>query len=173
MYHFFLGRGEKLQYCFNVQTSAPLNPNELSVLKQLLADGFISETLSEKPVNPEKREVAELGPRMNFATAYSTNIVAICETCGLQKVTRIERSRRYLLPAGVDKGRFVREHHDRMTECLYDRPLESFETGTVPEPLFEIPLLEKGPDAFLEIPGLAMDAWDRNLYYEYFAKEER
>jgi len=156
-----------------VETSAPLDSNELSILKQLLADGFISKTVSDTPVQPEGREAVELGPRMNFATAYSTNITAICQTCGLEKVTRIERSRRYLLPPGVDKGRFIREHHDRMTECVYDQPLQSFETGIVPEPVFEIPLMEKGPDAFLEIPGLAMDAWDRNLYYDYFIKEER
>ena len=31
---------------------------------------------------------------------------------------------------------------------------------------------EKGPDALLEIPGLAMDEWDRKLYYDYFVKEE-
>jgi phosphoribosylformylglycinamidine synthase len=173
MYHFFLGKGDKLQYCFNVETSAPLNSSERSILKQLLADGFVSETVSETPILPEGSEVVELGPRMNFATAYSTNIVAICQTCGLEKVTRIERSRRYLLPAGMDRGYFIREHHDRMTECLYDRPLETFETGIVPEPVFEIPLLEKGLEAFLEIPGLAMDAWDRNLYFDYFVKEEQ
>ena len=98
MLHFFLRRSEKLQYCFNVDTSAPLRFNELSILKQLLADGFVSETLSTSPINPEGREGVELGPRMNFATAYSTNIVAICQTCGLEKVTRIERSRRYLIP---------------------------------------------------------------------------
>ena len=172
MLHFFLRRSEKLEYCFNVDTSAPLNFNELSILRQLLADGFVSETLSPNPINPEGREGVELGPRMNFATAYSTNIVAICQTCGLEKVTRIERSRRYLLPSEVDKGRFIREHHDRMTECLYDQPLQTFETGILPEPVFEIPMLEKGPNALLDIPGLAMDEWDRNLYYDYFVKEE-
>ncbi len=173
MLRFFLRRSENLQYCFNVDTSAPLSFNELSILRQLLADGFVSETLSANPINPEEREGAELGPRMNFATAYSTNIVAICQTCGLEKVTRIERSRRYLIPSEVDKGRFIREHHDRMTECLYDQPLQTFETGILPEPVFEIPMLEKGPDALLDIPGLAMDEWDRNLYYDYFVKEER
>ena len=44
MLHFFLGRSETLEYCFNVETSAPLNSDELSILKQLLADGFVSET---------------------------------------------------------------------------------------------------------------------------------
>jgi phosphoribosylformylglycinamidine synthase len=172
MLHFFLRKSETLQHCFNVEASAPLNSNELSILRQLLADGFISETISENPIDSAGREVVELGPRMNFATAYSTNIVAICQTCGLEKVTRIERSRRYFVSPEVDMGRFIREHHDRMTECLYDQPLQTFETGILPEPVFDIPLLEKGPDALLEIPGLAMDEWDRNLYYDYFVKEE-
>ena len=173
MLHFFLSRNETMEYCFNVEASAPLNSGELSILRQLLADGFVSESVSTQPVDPGGRDPVELGPRMNFATAYATNIVAMCQTCGLEKVTRIERSRRYLLSSEVDKGRFIRDHHDRMTECLYDQPLQTFETGIQPEPVFEIPMLEKGPDALLEIPGLAMDEWDRNLYYDYFVKEEK
>jgi phosphoribosylformylglycinamidine synthase len=172
MRRFFLRREETLEYCFNVETSAPLNSNELWILKQLLANGFISESISTKSSDPDGNRVVELGPRMNFATAYSTNIVAICNTCGLEKVTRIERSRRYRLSPETDTERFIREHHDRMTECVYERPLQSFETGVLPEPVFEIPLMEKGPDALLDIPGLAMDEWDRNLYYDYFVKEE-
>ena len=172
MYHFFLARNEKLEYCFNVETSEPLNARELSTLRQVLADGFVSESLSEKSIFPDGHDTVELGPRMNFATAYSTNIVAICQTCGLKKVTRIERSRRYHPSAEVERDRFIREHHDRMTECLYDHPLQTFEMGMLPEPVFEIPMQEKGPNALLEIPGLAMDEWDRNLYYEYFVKEE-
>jgi phosphoribosylformylglycinamidine synthase len=172
MLHLFLARSEELEYCFNVEASAPLNSNELSILRQLLADGFVSESISTKSTFPDGREVVELGPRMNFATAYSTNLVAICQTCGLEKVTRIERSRRHRLPPEMDRDRFIQEHHDRMTECLYNQPLETFESGILPEPVFEIPLLEKGPNALLEIPGLAMDEWDRNLYHDYFVKIE-
>jgi phosphoribosylformylglycinamidine synthase len=173
MLHFFLRNGENSEYCFNVETSAPLNHDELFVLRQLLADGFVEESLSNEQTIHDGDMVAELGPRMNFATAYSTNIVAICESCGLGKVTRIERSRRYLLSPGVDRSRFIAENHDRMTECEYDQPLETFETGITPEPVSQIPMIEKGPDALLDVPGLAMDGWDRNLYYEYFVKEER
>lgn len=172
MYHFFLRRDENLEYCFNVETSTLLNSNELSILKQILADGFVSESISTKPIQRDGGEVVELGPRMNFATAYSTNLVAICHTCGLDKVVRIERSRRYLISSEVDKAPFIREHHDRMTECLYDHPLETFESKILPELVFEIPLLEKGLNALAEIPGLAMDEWDRNLYYDYFVKGE-
>ncbi len=172
MYHFFLCRDEHLEYCFNVEASGPLNSEELLILRQILADGFVSESISTQPIQPEGRRGVELGPRMNFATAYSTNLVAICHTCGLEKVVRIERSRRYYLPPEVDQERFIREHHDRMTECVYDRPLDTFESGIEPEPVFKVPLLEKGPDALTEIPGLAMDEWDRNLYYDYFVRGE-
>jgi phosphoribosylformylglycinamidine synthase len=173
MLHFFLPRSDHFEYCFNIETSSPLNASELSVLRQILAEGFISESISAKSAFQDRSEVVELGPRMNFATAYSTNITSICQTCGIEKVVRIERSRRYRLSPGIDKFRFIQEHHDRMTECPYDQPLQTFETGIVPEPVFEIPLQENGPDSLLEIPGLAMDEWDRNLYYDYFVREER
>ncbi len=173
MYHFFLPKDESLEYCFNVETSDPLNLDELSILKQILTEGFLVEKISTEPMSPEGHEVVELGPRLNFATAYSTNLVSICHTCGLNKVNRIERSRRYYLSPKLDKESFIRENHDRMTECVYDRPLESFESGIVPEPVYEVPLREKGLKAFEEIPGLAMDEWDRRLYYDYFVKEEK
>ncbi len=172
MLHVYLPRGDRFEYCFNVETSSPLTEEELSILKQILADGFIPETVQATSSLLNGNGVVELGPRMNFATAYSTNLVSICHTCGLNKVTRIERSRRYRLSPEEDRDRFIREHHDRMTECLYERPLQTFETGIVPEPVFEIPLIEKGPEALLELPGLAMDEWDRKFYYDYFVKEE-
>ena len=41
--------------------------------------------------------VVEVGPRMNFSTAWSTNALAICRACGISgdKVEKIEQSRRY------------------------------------------------------------------------------
>jgi phosphoribosylformylglycinamidine synthase len=172
MLHFFLQKGKGLEYCFNVEAPDALDASELSILKHLLADGFIAQTISTEPAGAGGTRVVELGPRMNFATAFSTNIVAICRTIGLEKVSRIERSRRYAIAPAIDSDGFVRQHHDRMTECLYDEPLQTFETGVQPEPVFEVPLREKGVGAFLEVPGLAMDDWDKGLYYNYFVKEE-
>ncbi len=173
MQHFYLPRNGKSEYCFNVETSEPLTAKEIAVLKQLLTDGFVTDKLSSAPSNHDGQDVVELGPRMNFATAFSTNLVAICQSCGLEKVTRIERSRRHSLPMEIDKAQFVREHHDRMTECLYQQSLVTFDSGIRPESVSEIPMMENGPDALLKVPGLAMDAWDRNLYYEYFVGEEK
>ena len=70
MLHFYLNRKEVVEYCFNVETSEPLIPSEIAVLKQLLADGFISESISSTPSNQDGNNVVELGPRMNFATAF-------------------------------------------------------------------------------------------------------
>jgi len=174
MERFYRKIGQKMEVCFYVETTEPLKDEERRILRQLLAEGFLPKTIGAKTsINSLKGKVIELGPRMNFATAYSTNLAAICHNCGLTKVIRIERSRRYLLPPDADERQFIARNHDRMTECHYLKPLQTFETGITPEAVYEIPMIEKGPDALLEIPGLAMDEWDRNFYYEYFVKHER
>ncbi|MCR4323273.1 MAG: phosphoribosylformylglycinamidine synthase [Candidatus Azambacteria bacterium] len=161
MKRFFLRNGQKMEYCYNVEISAPLTRDELVVLRHILADGFVSESVSDVSAYAT---VVEVGPRMNFETAFSTNLVAICKACGLEKITRIERSRRYVSSASA--------HYDRMTEYVYPVPLETFDSGMVPEPVFTIPLIEGGPDALLRIPGLSMDESDRKFYYDYFVREE-
>jgi phosphoribosylformylglycinamidine synthase len=120
--------------------------------------------------------ILEVGPRLNFETAFSTNAVAICRSCGLHKVTRLEKSRRWSLPQGEDRGRFLAVHHDRMTECPYPAPLESFETGVAPECVLTVPILEKGIDALRDINrelGLGLDAWDLGFYHDLFANKFR
>ncbi len=170
--HLYRQVNNQMEFCFNIETTEPLTDKEISRLQFLLADGFIQETVSAGPYfNPSEKEVVELGPRLNFATAWSSNMVSICRATGLNKVNRIERSRRYLLEKPVDRNQFIAEHHDRMTECLYPEPLSTFETGIIPEKNYEVALMEKGPSALEEIPGISMDEWDRNFYYDYFVKK--
>jgi phosphoribosylformylglycinamidine synthase len=85
----------------------------------------------------------------------------------------VERSRRYLVPEGEDLQAFVDRHHDRMTECRYLEPLRSFDSGVVPEPVYEVDLLGRGMAAFDDLPGISMDQRDRELYYEYFVGREK
>ena len=33
--------------------------------------------------------------------------------------------------------------------------------------------MSKGPDGLNELPGISMDEWDRNLYYDYFVKQQK
>ncbi len=163
---------ESRAYCFNVESSRALTEDELTSLRLVLADGFLLETVSPVPLLTGNR-VVEVGPRLNFATAWSSNMVSICRAIGLDCVSRVERSRRYLVPEGEDMQAFVAAHHDRMTECPYPEPLRSFETGIVPEAVYEVDLKGGGPDALLNIPGISMDEWDRNLYYDYFVTKHQ
>lgn len=157
-------------WCFNVASSRPLKEEEEAALRLILADGLLAETVQLQPVLTGER-VVEVGPRMNFATAWSSNMVSICHAAGLECITRVERSRRLVVPQGEDVETFVARSHDRMTECLYPQPLTTFETGVKPEAVYEVPLKEEGLAAFDALPGISMDEWDRNLYYDYFVKK--
>ncbi|MCG6930694.1 MAG: phosphoribosylformylglycinamidine synthase [Desulfofustis sp.] len=162
---------ERTEYCFNVALSADLTSQELQSLRQILADGFVAETITDSPslIGPR---VVEVGPRLNFATAWSSNLVSICEATGLNKIVRVERSRRYLVPSGEEMSAFVERMHDRMTECRYLEPLTTFETGVTPEAVYEVDLKSKGPGGLADIPGISMDEFDRALYYDYFVRQK-
>ncbi len=162
---------ENQAYCFNIESSQHLHEDEIDFLRLLLADGFLVETVSTEPVLSGDR-VVEVGPRLHFATAWSSNMVSICQSIGLETVTRIERSRQFVVPDDEDIDRFVDTHHDRMTECRYFQPLKTFETGIEPEKVYDVDLLSKGPDGLTEIPGISMDEWDRNFYYDYFVNKQ-
>ena len=118
--HLYRKITQDMEFCFNIETSEQLTEEEISKLQFLLADGFISDTVNTRSnFASAENNVIELGPRMNFATAWSSNMVSICQATGLGKVTRIERSRRYLIEDNTDHNQFIAGHHDRMTECVY------------------------------------------------------
>ncbi|PIX02802.1 phosphoribosylformylglycinamidine synthase [bacterium (Candidatus Gribaldobacteria) CG_4_8_14_3_um_filter_42_11] len=159
-----------LEYCFNVQAPRALTEVELKILNWLLAETFEPENFSSKPFITGRR-VIEVGPRMNFATPWNTNALSAFRSCGISNVVRIERSRRYKVPEGVGREEFIRSHHDRMTECVYEKPLTTFNTGIIPEVVYTIPLIKEGPEALAKIPGISMDEFDRQMYYDYFVKK--
>jgi phosphoribosylformylglycinamidine synthase len=168
--HLYRKIHNELEHCFNIESAGSLTDEELMKLQFLLADGFIKDSVSSTPTL-QGDSVVEVGPRLNFATAWSSNMVSICHATGLKKISRIERSRRFVVPEGRDRQEFIESHHDRMTESVYPDPLSSFETGIEPEEVYEVDLMGKGPEALSEIPGISMDEWDRNFYYDYFVKK--
>ena len=175
MLHSYRQLSGSFEYCFNIEASVPLTGEDLTTLRWLLAETFEPGKFGGSPFLTDG-EAIEFGPRLNFATAWSTNAVAICHALGLEKITRIERSRRYVVPAGEDEGDFIASHHDRMTECHYPAPLETFSTGVIPEPVFEIPILQQGIEALRRINkdfGLGMDEWDIQFYFKFFTEQEK
>lgn len=58
--------------------------------------------LREREKREKKKLLVEIGPRLNFSTAFSTNAVSICEASGItKKVQRIERSTLYFISLQV------------------------------------------------------------------------
>ena len=167
----------ELEYCFYVELAAPLSQDQQRALSWLLAETFEPDRFGrESFLARNGARVIEVGPRLNFETAYSTNAKAICRACGLSQVTRLERSRRYLAPPDVDRARFAAARHDRMTECLYESPLTTFDTGLAPAAVRTVPLLAGGVAALREVNGemgLGMDEWDLDFYHRLFVERFR
>jgi phosphoribosylformylglycinamidine synthase len=167
--------GIDTEYCFNIGLTEPLTADELGVLVWLLRETFEPEMFGEAPLLRDGT-VLEVGPRLNFQTAWSSNAVSVCRAAGLGKVARVERSRRYRLRGemgGQDLALVLGALHDRMTECPYPERLSTFETGVTPEPVYVVPVLEEGKAALERVNrelGLGLDAWDIDYYYDLFAR---
>ncbi len=172
------------EYCFNIEIKEPLAHDELDMLRWLLSETFEPGSFSDKSFLSQKSKfrsqnaIVEVGPRMSFTTAWSSNAVSVCHACGLTKISRIERSRRYKLIRNQNSEfrvqNFLNLIHDRMTECPYPEPLTTFETGIKPEPVYTVPLIEEGTEAIRRINvalGLGLDEWDINYYYNLFVRE--
>jgi len=173
MYRFYKKETNKLEYCFYVDVSNKLTVEEEEVLKQLLSDGFRARDIETKSTLISK-SIVEIGPRLNFATAFSTNAVSVCHASGLKKVLRIEKSRRYATLPSVDEVEFVRDHSDRMTESEYVKQLSSFKTDIKPKDVHTVHLIEDGTVALEKINkemGLGMDDWDIQFYYDLFVND--
>ena len=179
MLHFYRLVDKSFEYCFNIEASGKLTQKETKILKWLLSETFEPKNFKKASLlNPSlslsQSVVVEIGPRLNFETAYSTNAVAICLACGLKKISRLERSRRYLINQEKNIDKFINENHDRMTECLYPVPLKTFETGIIPERVYHINLIEEGSKALESLSktaGLGFDSWDIKFYYDLFVTD--
>jgi len=167
------------EHCFYVASTEPLDADQVESLRWLLAETFEPDGFGDMSfLSAQTDAIVEVGPRMSFSTAWSTNAVAVCHACGLDTVTRIERSRRFALPSINDEQRrvFLAAVHDRMTECPYLEPLTSFDVGVEPRPVTEVPVMEQGRTALEAINaelGLAFDDWDLDYYTKLFTKMGR
>ena len=102
--HFYRLIKPDFEYCFNVETSAPLTTGDLRILRWLLAETFELQHFGQKSFLKPLRNVIEVGPRMDFETAYSTNAVAICHACGIEKVTPSHVKEKALIQPCLDKS---------------------------------------------------------------------
>lgn len=177
--------GLQTEQCFNIGIQSGVSSQKLGCLRWLLQETYEPENLGTESFLEKKTKegvnavIVEVGPRLSFTTAWSANAVSICRACGLTEVTRLERSRRYLLYSkGVlpdyQINEFAAMVHDRMTECVYTQKLMSFDASVVPEEVRHVPVMERGRKALEEINqemGLAFDEQDLQYYTRLFRED--
>ena len=181
------------ELCFNVSTTGALSSSQAATLSWLLKETYEPELLTAEsslgggsntseaffPSAPSHEVVVEVGPRMNFSTAWAANALSICQSCGLDTIDRIELSRRYLLSSSralteAECDAFAALVHDRMTEQRYLAPLKSFATDTVPAKVEVIDIMNGGREALSKVNdemGFAFDEWDLDYYTKMFKDE--
>lgn len=181
-----LGAKEKLninatemqtEWCIYVEVSEPLDEKEMIDLKWLLRETYEPENFGKKSFLVQRETVIEIGPRLNFETAFSSRAVSICQSSRLAKVKRLEQSLRLGLQEKLtdDEEEIVLLLFcDRMTQIRYTKPLESFESDLSPAPVRVIDMLGQGRDALRAINkelGLSMDEQDIEMYNPLFVEK--
>lgn len=184
---------EKIEYenCFNIgltsnSSSCGLNKELHERLRWLLSETYCPEnTREESFLNISRHDgtqlILEVGPRLAFSTGWSSNAVSMCHACEINCVSRIERSRRYLITSTAvlssrDMALLESLSHDRMTEMVYRTPLLSFESSDSPEPVRYVPVMAQGKAALATISkekGLGFDEWDLEYYTQLFRQTLR
>jgi len=144
------------EFCFNVACTTALSTKERDLLKWCLTESGC--TLGDKSsLKASGNEfIVEVGPRMNFCTAWSTNCVSVLTAAEVGSVSRVERSRRFKVVSeaklsDTQKSSFIALIHDRMTEMVYDKPLTTFDSGLTAKPVQWIPVLKEGRKALERI----------------------
>jgi phosphoribosylformylglycinamidine synthase len=156
------------ELCYHVKVNDRLTVEEQQRLEWLLRQTFEPQNFSDHSFLSHMPTIAEIGPRLNFETAYSSTAVSICHhRLGVAKVVRLELSRRF----GIDQKltrqqleRFLAPIHDQMTEMPYFLPLENFGVDTRAEPVEILDVLSKNWRenlvGFAKKRGLAWDDQD-------------
>ncbi|XP_012285205.1 phosphoribosylformylglycinamidine synthase [Orussus abietinus] len=172
----------KTELCYYVESSGALSEEEIGLLKWILVSPFDPLKVTEQSSlenHGNDKLLIEIGPRLNFATPFSSNAISICNSIQLHKVKRVEVSTRYLvkLKSIIDsktENRIVNALQDRMTECRYLKPIESFNHGFKPEEWYEVDILQHGRKALEDVNahlGLAFDNWDLDFYTDLFGSK--
>lgn len=174
------------EFCFNIEVKHAVPEEEMRKLKWLFTETFEPANVRDDvpflalPVSDDNfYYLFEIGPRLAFTTAWSSNCASMCTACGILSVGRIERSRRFLLTSSRaltphDQQLFLSIIHDRMTETVYPEPLQTFENGVQPAKVNVIPLLEDGRAALERVnvsQGFGFDEFDLDFYTDMFLEK--
>uniref|UniRef100_A0A7N9DC60 phosphoribosylformylglycinamidine synthase n=1 Tax=Macaca fascicularis TaxID=9541 RepID=A0A7N9DC60_MACFA len=174
------------ELCYNVNWTAEALPSaeEMKKLMWLFGCPLLLDDVAQESwlLSGSSDLLLEVGPRLNFSTPTSTNIVSVCHAAGLGPVDRVETTRRYRLsfahpPSAEVEAIALATLHDRMTEQHFPHPIQSFSPESILEPLNgPINILGEGRLALEKANqelGLALDSWDLDFYSKRFQELQR
>ncbi|KAL2765805.1 phosphoribosylformylglycinamidine synthase [Daubentonia madagascariensis] len=179
-------QGVETELCYNVNWTAEVPPSAEEMKKLMWLFGcplLLGDVAQESWLLLGSGDLLlEVGPRLNFSTPSSTNIVSVCRAAGLGAVDRVETTRRYQLsfahpPSAKVEAIALATLHDRMTEQHFPHPIQSFSPESIPAPLnTPINILAEGRLALEKANkelGLALDSWDLDFYTKHFQELQR
>uniref|UniRef100_A0A2K5P2Y6 Phosphoribosylformylglycinamidine synthase n=1 Tax=Cercocebus atys TaxID=9531 RepID=A0A2K5P2Y6_CERAT len=179
-------QGVETELCYNVNWTAEALPSaeEMKKLMWLFGCPLLLDDVAQESwlLSGSSDLLLEVGPRLNFSTPTSTNIVSVCHAAGLGPVDRVETTRRYRLsfahpPSAEVEAIALATLHDRMTEQHFPHPIQSFSPESILEPLNgPINILGEGRLALEKANqelGLALDSWDLDFYTQHFQELQR
>uniref|UniRef100_A0A2K6DH05 Phosphoribosylformylglycinamidine synthase n=1 Tax=Macaca nemestrina TaxID=9545 RepID=A0A2K6DH05_MACNE len=89
------------ELCYNVNWTAEALPSaeEMKKLMWLFGCPLLLDDVAQESwlLSGSSDLLLEVGPRLNFSTPTSTNIMSVCHAAGLGPVDRVETTRRYRL----------------------------------------------------------------------------
>lgn len=181
--------GLDTEFCFYIELAPSID--SLTASQSQVVHWLLSETFERSQTRDSasfigshltpNSHLIEIGPRLSFTTAWSSNAVSICHACGLNLITRLERSIRYLIHCkspftlttkSLTTAALLSRECDRMTQQMFSTQLNRLTPPqTAIPPVTEVPIMEQGPQALAkvnELLHLGFDEWDLHFYYTLF-----
>lgn len=162
------------EWCYYAAARNPLSERDAQILRWLLAETFEPRNFAEQSFLGTSRTRLEVGPRLNFETAWSSTAVSVLRACGISGVTRLERSVRFGLNCQLSDAQaaaFLAPLHDRMTQTRYETPLKSLAATGRPRPVRTVDILSRGPailEDFSKTHGCGWDDYDTDWICDLF-----
>lgn len=162
------------EWSYLIETASRINDEQMKILEWLTTETFEPENTSPNSFLTNYPTVVEIGPRLNFDTAFSTMATKICHSCGIPQIKRIETCSRFGLSAQLSPKQitqFAAPLHDKMTQQINRHPLKSLTSNRKPKPTETIDILTQGKDLLVKFGktfGCAWDKYDIDWIYDLF-----
>lgn len=149
LHHIYQKINKNTIHCFNIETSNDEICDE--DMKKLLNIIGIKNSFTDFEYN----DYVEYGPYLYMITPWCSNALNILHKCGLNTITRIEKS--------ILSKEFNNNLVDKMTETIYHKPLETFIVNKVIDKPYLVEDIEQEKN-------LGFDEQDIKYYKDLFKK---